>query len=219
MPVPILTEVVAHCADLAALHVDADRRPPSGADGDRDALRILLSARQDLTITIIEQSNRLRALLLGGDDTDRRIARGPLNEATLASLIRRREPRDVTRQHAVRHAEIRRLALLLSALGPDLKANTRQLQSIVDDLVPGLTDRRGIGPVRAAQAIVSLSHPSTVPRQRGAGARRNHFAASQHARSRVQLEALPVERPKGVEVAMIQSQDPMGAVAAGQHDQ
>jgi hypothetical protein len=40
-----------------------------------------------------------------------------------------------------------------------------QLQAIVDDLAPGLTDRRGIGPIRAAKAILSVSHPSTVPTQ------------------------------------------------------
>jgi len=40
-----------------------------------------------------------------------------------------------------------------------LKANRAQLQTIVNDLVPGLTERRGIGPVSAAQAIVSFSHP------------------------------------------------------------
>jgi hypothetical protein len=33
------------------------------------------------------------------------------------------------------------------------------------------------------------------------------------ARSRAQLEALPVERTKRVEVSMIESQDPVGAVA------
>jgi transposase len=168
----------AHNADLTALHLDADRLP-TGADGDREALRILIGARQDMTMTIIERSTRLRALLLAGDGTDRKIARAALTEVILASLARRREPRDVTRQHCVRHAEIRRLALSLLAAGRELRGNTMQLQAIVDDLVPGLTDRRGIGPVGAAQAIVSLSHPSTVPRQRGARARRIQFAASQ----------------------------------------
>jgi transposase len=39
-----------------------------------------------------------------------------------------------------------------------LKANRAELAAIVDDLVPGLTDRPGIGPVSAAQTIVSFSH-------------------------------------------------------------
>jgi transposase len=40
-----------------------------------------------------------------------------------------------------------------------LKVNRAQLQAIVNDLAPGLTNQRGIGPVSAAQAIVSFSHP------------------------------------------------------------
>jgi transposase len=39
-----------------------------------------------------------------------------------------------------------------------LVANCRELVAIVNDLVPGLTDRQGIGPVCAAQAIVAFSH-------------------------------------------------------------
>ena len=57
--------------DLAALRLDADRLPVPRADGDREALRILLSARQDIAVTSTAQANRLRALLLAGDDSDR----------------------------------------------------------------------------------------------------------------------------------------------------
>ena len=149
----------AHLAVLAALRLDADRLPTPRADGDREALRILLSARHELTKASTAQTNRLRALLLGGDDTDRQLARGALTDATLAGLARRRPPRDASREQAVRHAEIRRLALALRDAARALKANRAQLQTIVDDLAPGLTDRPGIGPVSAAQAIVWFSHP------------------------------------------------------------
>ena len=40
-----------------------------------------------------------------------------------------------------------------------LKDNRSQLLAIVDDIAPGLTSRYGVGPVSAAQAIVSFSHP------------------------------------------------------------
>ena len=146
----------AHLAVLAALRLDADRLPIPRADGDREALRILLGARQELTTASTAQTNRLRALLLGGDDTDRHLARGTLTDTRLTSLARRRPPRDATREQAIRHAEIRRLAL---ALRDAAQANRVQLQAIVNDLTPGLTDRRGIGPVSAAQVIVSFSHP------------------------------------------------------------
>jgi hypothetical protein len=45
------------------------------ADGDREALRILLVARQEITAAATAQASRLRALLLTGDDADRRAAR------------------------------------------------------------------------------------------------------------------------------------------------
>ena len=61
----------AHLAVLAALRLDADRLPAPRADGDREALRILLVARQEITEAPTAQTSRLRALLLAGDDTDR----------------------------------------------------------------------------------------------------------------------------------------------------
>ena len=76
----------AHLAVLAALRLDADRLPTPRADGDREALRILLGARQEMTTATTAQTNRLRALLLGGDDTDRQLARGALTEARLRHL-------------------------------------------------------------------------------------------------------------------------------------
>jgi hypothetical protein len=149
-----------------AWQLDADRLLRRQAEGDRDALRILLGARHDLTTAMTKQSTRLRALLLSGDDTDRKTARAAFTEATLINLARRPAHHDASRQRSVRHAEIRRLALALIAIGRDLKANNTQLQTIVDDLVPGLTDQPGIGPINAAQAIVSMPSLVTVPNQR-----------------------------------------------------
>jgi len=40
-----------------------------------------------------------------------------------------------------------------------LTANRDQLQTIVDEMPPGLTERRGVGVVTAARAVVSFSHP------------------------------------------------------------
>jgi transposase len=148
----------AHLAVLTALQLDAAKLPTPRADGDREALRILLCARQELTTTATGQANRLRALLRDGDDHDRDLARAHLSDAGLAALARRRPPRDASRAQAVRQGEIRRLALALREAGRVLKANRAELEVIAEDLVPGLTSRRGIGPVSAAQAIVSFSH-------------------------------------------------------------
>jgi transposase len=149
----------AHLAVLYALGLDAATLPTPRTDGDREALRILLCARQELTTTSTGQINRLRALLRDGHDTDRRLARTRLTDTALASVARRRLPAHASRDQAVRHAEIRRLAVALRQAARALKANRDQLATIIDDLAPGLTDRPGIGPVSAAQAIASFSHP------------------------------------------------------------
>ncbi len=147
---------------LTALRLDADRLPVPRVDGDREALRILLGARDELTVTSTAQTNRLRALLGGGEDTDAGLARGALAEATLAGLARRRQPRGASREQAVRQAEIRRPALAVTDARRALKANRAQLRAIVDQLAPGLVDRRGVGPITAAQAIVSFPTPDAA---------------------------------------------------------
>ena len=153
----------AHLAVLVALRLDVDRLPTPRADGDREALRILLGARHELTTDQHRPDQpAARAAARPATTTDRdRSARGALTAtATLTALARRRGcRRDANRDQAVRHAEIRRLALAVREARRALAANQAQLQAIVDDLAPGLTDRRGVGPVSAAQAVVCFSHP------------------------------------------------------------
>ncbi len=152
----------AHLAVLSVLRLEASQLPIPRADGTREALRILLSARQELSTTATAQTNRLRALLLSGPDSDRDLSRARLTDTTLAALTRRRLPTDATVEHAVRHQEIRRLSVALREAARALKANRRQLHDLVDTLAPGLTDRPGLGPISAAQVIVSHSHPGRV---------------------------------------------------------
>jgi transposase len=65
-------------AHLAALRLDADRLAVPRADGDREALRILLVAREEITVTRTAQTNRLRPLLLAGDGPNRISSTGPI---------------------------------------------------------------------------------------------------------------------------------------------
>jgi transposase len=92
----------AHLAVLAALRLDTGRLPVPRADGDREALRILLVARQEITAAATAQASRLRALLLTGDDTDRRAARKVLSKTALAALAGRELPAHADREHAIR---------------------------------------------------------------------------------------------------------------------
>jgi transposase len=168
----------AHLAVTFALNCALDKLPTPRADGDREALRILLTGRRELVTTQTAHINQLRDLLRGstlnpdgdpngdphgdpnGDpDGDPELARARFTDTVLTRLTRRRLPAHATREQATRHGEIRRLAATIRRTSHELKTNHTQLQAIVDDLVPGLTARRGIGPVTAAQAIVAFSHP------------------------------------------------------------
>jgi transposase len=149
----------AHLAVLTALRLDADRLPTPRADGDREALRILLApATSSPPPAPRRPTGCARCCWAATTPTASwPAARSPTPPRRPGPAPP--TPRDASREQAVRHAEIRRLALALREAARALKANRAQLQTIVDDLAPGLTDRPGIGPVSAAQAIVSFSHP------------------------------------------------------------
>jgi transposase len=148
----------AHLAALQVLRMDTDRLPIPRADGDREALRILLVGRRELSDTQTRFNNQLKALLLSGDDLERQLASCQYSQALLQRIIRRRGTGAETREQAVRRAEARRLAQAIRDAERDLKANAKQLRQIVDQLAPGMLTKYGIGPVSAAQAIVSWSH-------------------------------------------------------------
>ena len=151
----------AHHAALSVLRLAADQLPMPRTDGDRDAQRILLGARHDLTVTKTVGINRLKALRTGGDSGPALSAR-PVTIGLLTRLARRRGPRGCSGAEQVRQLELRRLAVLVREAEAQLVSNNRQLARIVADLAPGLTQRPGIGPVSAAQSIVSFSHPGRV---------------------------------------------------------
>ena len=101
------------------------------------------------------QINRLRALLLGSDDTDRDLSRGTLTGARLQAIARRRARASDTTEQSMRRAEARRLANAIRAAAAELAANKRHFAGLVRGLAPALLDKTGVGPVSAAQAIVS----------------------------------------------------------------
>ena len=152
----------AHLAVLFALRQDTTKLPIPRSDGPREALRILLAARQEMVTASTGQINRLRALLLSGDDRDRDASRAAFTDEALNRLARRRLSVDADRLQAVRHAEIRRLALAVREAIKALKANRRELRELVEQIAPGLTARAGIGPISAAQVVVSFSHLGRV---------------------------------------------------------
>ncbi|NDV07768.1 IS110 family transposase [Rhodococcus sp. IEGM 248] len=148
----------ARLAALQVLRMPGDRKALPRSDGDREAIRIPLGARQDTTVARTAQINRLRALLLTGDDEDRRLARVTMTEHNLGAIARRRGRTGECTETQVRRAEARRLALAIRDGARALADNKRQLSELVEAFAPGLQDKLGVGPVSGGQLIVSWSH-------------------------------------------------------------
>jgi hypothetical protein len=124
-------------------------------------------------LTVIERKKPTRTTRRGkgtSDPIDAHLAVLTALQLHADKLPRTDGNREASREQAVRHSEILRLALVAEEAARALKANRTELAAIDNDLVPGLTIRPGIGSASAAQAIVSVSH---------AGRCRNHasFAA------------------------------------------
>jgi transposase len=149
----------AHLAAMQVLGMDSERLPIPRADGPREALRILLVARNELTGTQTRRINQLRALLLTGQDCDRQLSHGKLSLTWLNTIARRRGSASDTAEHSVRRLEARRLALNIRDSQRELAANNKQLRQILTAIAPGLLAKYGVGAVSAAQALVSWSHP------------------------------------------------------------
>jgi hypothetical protein len=151
----------------------------------------MLPARQEMTQACTAQAGRLRARLLAGDDTDRRAARTTLPGRALAALAGREVPAPASREQTVRQAGISRLARALAQARSQLKDNRARLLAIVDDITPGPTSRYGAGPVSAAQAIVSFSHPGRCRLNRGGDRALNRAI---HAIALVRMRSCPRTR-------------------------
>jgi transposase len=138
--------------------LSADRLAQPRADGSREALRILLTARAQATTARTSAVSTLKALILGAPDDLRQQLRGlstPLQASRCRSL-RTRASQPLAEQ--VLRAELRRLATHIGAWDKQLRANKAQLQQLVEQIMPILLDQPGVGPMSAAQLLVSWSH-------------------------------------------------------------
>jgi transposase len=141
----------------AALPLEEDRlRVPRQDEGVRAALRVLVAAREQMTLERTAKVNALTALArtvdLGID------ARRPLSGAQVAEISRWRE-REEGIATATARAEAVRLAKRVAVLDAELKANQGRIRELVEaSPAAPLLEETGIGPVTAAVAYTAWSH-------------------------------------------------------------
>jgi transposase len=145
--------LAAHAA-LASRHHAQPR-----SDGDREALRILLVAREHATTVRTAAINTFKALLLTAPDQLREpLRRQSTPRQTAACAVLRMQPKHTAAERVLRQT-LRSLAQQIRQLDKDIRANERQLHDLVAAVMPALLAEPGVGPVCAAHLLVAWSHP------------------------------------------------------------
>jgi transposase len=138
--------------------LSAQRLAQPRADGCREALRILLTARAQASTARTAAVNTLKALIMAAPDDLRQQLRG-LSTPRQASRCRslRVHPSQPVAEQVLR-AELRRLAVHIGTWDKELRANKARLRQLVAEMMPVLLEQPGVGPMSAAQLLVSWSH-------------------------------------------------------------
>ncbi len=154
---PVDAELIAR----SVTGIDTTRlRHPRQDDGHRAALRILVTAREQLNHERTAAINALTALTRTTDlgvDT-----RHPLSTAQIAH-IRSWRPRDEPNHVATARHEAIRLARRVTICDTDLTENKHTIDQIVrSSRAAILLDQTGIGPITAAIILLAWSHPGRI---------------------------------------------------------
>jgi transposase len=127
-----------------------------------DALRALLSTREAAVHARSQAVNQLRALVATAPEAIRERLRGQTTPQLLQRARRlRRSPQAPLDQQSVILAiqlTARRVATLLD----EAATLERAIGAIVGEAAPQLVAERGVGPISAAQLLVSWSHPGRI---------------------------------------------------------
>jgi len=126
--------------------------------GQREALRVLLTTRRCATRARVAAIGQLKALIVGAPEELRAELRGrsTANQVQHCASLRTRPVRSLEHQATVRalRATAQRIQLL-QAEADQLQA---ELAVLVDAVAPWLLEVPGVGPLSAAQVLVSWSH-------------------------------------------------------------
>lgn len=148
----------ADAARAARDALAAGRLAQPRADGVREGLRILLAARAQANAARTAAVNTLKALILGAPEDLRQQLRrlSTPRQASRCRALRVHASQPLAEQ--ILRAELHRLAAHIGAWDKELRANRAQLHQLVAQVMPVLPGQPGVGPMSAAQLLVSWSH-------------------------------------------------------------
>jgi len=138
---------------LAQDHLGAPRRR-----GDREALRVLLATRHSACVAKVCAINQLKALVVGAPEELRAELRGLTTnrQVVRCAALRDRPARSLEHRMTVR--ALRSTACRIQLLDAEAAELRAALDRLVAAVAPWLLELPGVGPISAAQVLVSWSH-------------------------------------------------------------
>jgi transposase len=126
--------------------------------GDRQALRVLLATRQGAIVARTCAVNQLKALIVGAPEELRAELRGrsTTTQVTYSASLRDRPARSLEHRMTVR--ALRSTAQRVRALTAEAAELQAEINRLVHAVAPWLLELPGVGPISAAQVLVSWSH-------------------------------------------------------------
>ncbi len=126
--------------------------------GDREALRVLLGCRRNAVTARVVAINQLKALIVGACDELRAELRGVATATQIARCAGLRDRPARSLEHRMTVRVLRTTAQRIQHLQAEIEELTGQLTTLVAAVAPWLVDLPGVGPVTAAQVLVSWSY-------------------------------------------------------------
>ncbi|MFI8392189.1 IS110 family transposase [Streptomyces sp. NPDC085540] len=138
---------------LATEHLLRPRLP-----GEREALRVLLATRQGAVLASTAAINQLKALIVSAPDNLRAELRKLKRPAQVSHCAQLRDRPAQDLEHRMTARALRSTAQRIQNLQAEAKDLEREILTLVRQMAPKLLSLLGIGPITAAQVLVSWSH-------------------------------------------------------------
>ncbi|WP_203586078.1 IS110 family transposase [Subtercola lobariae] len=142
---------------LSREHLAAPR-----ARGDREAMRVLMTARQGAVVARTKAIGQLKALIVNAPES----LRDQLRRGTTDQQLDRCSRLRTLPSHSLEHRATVRALRSVARRALMLEAEAAEYESELEDLVsaacPELLDKPGVGAITAAQFLVSWSHSKRI---------------------------------------------------------
>jgi transposase len=126
--------------------------------GDREALRVLLATRHSACIAKVCAINQLKALVVGAPEELRAELRGLVTNRQIRHCAGLRDRPARSLEHRLTVRALRSTARRIQLLAAEAAELRVELERLVAAIAPWLLELPGVGPISAAQVLVSWSY-------------------------------------------------------------